>query len=103
MPDWKELVQKRIASLRLDAPGEANLAEELAQHLEDHYRELLSGGATEEEAYQTTIAELNDIYPLGAALDKSQRMATHDAALAGDGKRGNFIEDLWRDLRYALR
>ena len=103
MPDWKSLVRERIAPLRLEAAGETDLTEELAQHLEDHYRELRSGGASEEEAYQNAISELNDVYPLRAELERSQRMAKHDAVPVGDVRRANFIEDLWRDLRYALR
>ena len=103
MPDWKSLVRERIAPLRLEAAGEADLTEELAQHLEDHYRELCSGGASEEEAYQNALSELNDIYPLRAELERSQRMAKLDAVPVGDVRRANFIEDLWRDLRYALR
>jgi predicted permease len=103
MPDWKSLVRGRIAPLRLDAAGEADLTEELAEHLEDHYRELCSGGASEEEAYRNTISELNDMCPLRAELERSQRMAKLDAVPVGDVRRANFIEDLWRDLRYALR
>ena len=30
-------------------------------------------------------------------------MPKYDAVPAGDSKPGNFMEDLWRDLRYALR
>src|SRR5438552_11963200 len=30
-------------------------------------------------------------------------MAKYDAVPVGDAKPGNFIEDLWRDLRYAAR
>ena len=52
MPDWKSLVRERLAPLRLKPTAESDLAEELAQHLEDRYRELRSGGASEEEAYR---------------------------------------------------
>ncbi len=103
MPDWKSLVRQRLASLRLEASAEAELSEELSQHLEDRYRELCTGGASEEEAYQKAISELDDMYPVRAGLQRSQRMAKHDAVPAGDVRAGNFMEDLWRDLRYALR
>ena len=103
MPDWKSLVRERLAPLRMKATAESALAEELAQHLEDHYRELVSGGASEEEASQDAVSELDDMYPLQAELERSQRMAKYDAVPAGDIKPGNFMEDLWRDLRYAVR
>jgi len=43
MPDLQRLVQERIAPLHLEAGAEADLAEELTQHLVDRYRELRSG------------------------------------------------------------
>jgi predicted permease len=103
MPDWKSLVRERLRSLPLNAVAEADLTEEFALHLEDLYRELISSGATEEYAYQKTMSELGDLVPLQAALERSQRMSEHDAVPAGDPDRGNFLEDLWRDFRYAIR
>jgi predicted permease len=103
MPDWKSLVRERLRSLPLNAVAESDLTEEFALHLEDQYRELLDSGATEEDAYQQTISELDDVIPLQAALERSQRMAKYDAVPVGDARPGNFIEDLWRDLRYAVR
>jgi predicted ATPase len=67
MADWKALVRTRLTQLRLTASAESDLADELAQHLEDRYRELRSGGASEEEAHQRTIAELEDMYPIRPA------------------------------------
>jgi putative ABC transport system permease protein len=103
MADWKTLVRTRLAPLRMKPQAEAELADELAQHLEDSFRELRSGGASEEDAYTRTIAQLDDVQPLRAGLDRSQRMEIHDAVPAGDANRGAPLEDLWRDLRYAAR
>lgn len=103
MPDFRNVVRERIASLRLAATAEPDLAEEIAQHLEDRYRELRSGGATEEEAYRKATSELDDMYLMEAGFKRSQRMPKHDAVPAGDVSRGNFIADLWRDLRYTCR
>ena len=75
MPDWRSLVRERIAPLRLEPARETDLTEELAQHLEDHYRDLRAGGVSEEEAHQNATLELNDIYPLRAELERSRRMA----------------------------
>jgi predicted permease len=103
MPDWKNLIRDRIAPLRLNGTAESDLAEELAQHLEDCYRESRSGGASEDEAYQRAISELDDIHALRAALERNQQMPKHDAVPAGDARPSHFMEDLWRDLRYAFR
>ncbi len=103
MADWRKIVQDRIASLHLKGSTEADLSEELAQHLEDRYRELRSGGAGEEEAYAKAFSELDDLYPLRKALARSDYVERCDARAAGDAKTGNFTEDLWRDLRYTGR
>src|SRR5437763_14583064 len=103
MPDWKSIVRNRIAHLRLAGPAESDLADELTQHLEDRYRELCGSGASEEEAYQKAISELHDMHPLRAESERGRRMAKYDTAPEGDVSRGNFMEDLWRDLRYAVR
>jgi len=89
--------------LRLTAAAESDLTDELAQHLEDHFRELRSGGAGEEEAYEKTISELDDIRPLRAGQDRSQRIPKYDAIPAGDARSRSLMDDLARDLRYAAR
>jgi len=102
MPDWKRIVRERIAAARPEAAGEMDLEEEIAQHLEDRYLELRSGGASEADAYRSTLSELDDMYPMQVGLGRNQRMAKHEP-IPGDARRGNFLDDLWRDLRYAVR
>jgi hypothetical protein len=40
MVDWKHEITQRLAELKLEPTGEAEIVEELAQHLEDRYQEL---------------------------------------------------------------
>ncbi|MGH9665539.1 MAG: ABC transporter permease, partial [Bryobacteraceae bacterium] len=103
MPDWKSLVRERIAALRLEPSAEESLVEEFAQHLEACYRERRSGGASDEEACRIALSELDDVYPMRAEFERSGRLSKNDPVRAGDVKSGNFLEDVWRDLRYALR
>src|SRR5919109_2861238 len=103
MVDWGQVVRTRLADLRLTASAESELTEEVAQHLEDLQRELQSGGATNEEAYRKTISELDDICALRTGIDRSQRMAKHEAVPIGDATSRSFIDDLQRDLRHAGR
>ena len=67
MPDWKKEIRARLARLRLHPTREAEIAEELAQHLDDRYEQALSAGATEEEAYRAALLELTegDLLALG--------------------------------------
>src|SRR6185312_7019539 len=86
----------------LKAEAEADVAQELEQHLEDTYRALLSAGASEEEAYRKTLAELDDTHPLHTAFKRSDYMPT-TSDNPGNFLPGNFLEDFWRDVRYAFR
>jgi predicted permease len=97
MPEWKRLIRERLAPLHLKAEAEADVAQELEQHLEDTYRALLSAGASDEEAYRRTLAELDDTYPLRTAFKRSDYMPA-----TGDNS-GNFLDNFWRDVRYAFR
>src|SRR5437879_4333037 len=103
MPDIKKIVKERVASLGLEPAAEQNLAEELAQHLEDRYQELTSGGMNEEEACRKTAAELDDMYPLRRELVARRHMRGYEAVAAGDTRGGNFIGELWRDVHYVMR
>jgi predicted permease len=103
MPDFRKIVRERIAPLGLTPDAESDLTEELAQHLADHYQELRSGGATEEAAFQSAISELDDLYHMKVELARNQRMPKHEPVPVGDQPRGNFLADLWRDVRYTLR
>ena len=103
MPDWKKIVRDRIVPLRLEGAAESNLIEEVSQHLEDRYHELCVGGISESEAYQKTIAELDDLHPLEPKLERTPRLGKYDAVPVGDSRPGNVVEDLWRDLCYAFR
>lgn len=103
MPEWKRVVKTRLASLRLDGASEECLAEELAQHLDDHHQELCQGGMAPDEADRLTLAELDDLYPLRVEIERTRRM-THDSSIVpGSVSPALLLEDLVRDIRFALR
>ena len=56
MPDWKPHIRSRLASLRLTSSRESEIVEELSQHLEDRWRELVASGASEDEATALALA-----------------------------------------------
>jgi len=103
MPDWKNLIRNRIAPLRLTPAAEADLAEELAQHLEDRYRELIESGIDETEASRQAAAELEDDSAIRGLVKSSRRMARTEPVPAGAGRSGNWFLDVARDLRFAGR
>jgi hypothetical protein len=44
MPEWKPEILRRLAPLKLSPAREGEIAEEIAQHLDDRYHELLAAG-----------------------------------------------------------
>jgi hypothetical protein len=63
---------------------EAEIVEELVQHLEDRYQELLAAGANEPQAYAATLAEIQGHELLVREL---RRAAVSRRSLLGPGGR----------------
>ncbi len=103
MPDWKSQIRWRVTKLKLEPLREAAIVEELAQHLDDAYAELLAGGATEAEAYQQTLAELSGNELLRRELRRLERPSDLEPIVPGINRRTNMIASLWQDLRYGAR
>src|SRR5215475_3616903 len=103
MPEWKQEIRQRLASLNLAPAREAEIAEELAQHLDDLYAELRAGGATEEEAVRAALAELSERELLQQGLRRVESQVEQEPIALGSNRRSNMIADLWQDLRYAMR
>jgi predicted permease len=103
MRDWSGEVVRRLASLKLPPAREAEIVEEVAQHLEDRYQELVAAGATEEEARRVALAELNEEDLLARGLRQLEREAKREPLVPGGGGRGSFLATIWQDIRYGLR
>jgi hypothetical protein len=102
VPQWKEEIKQRLATLKLAPTREAEIVEEMAQHLEDRYQELLYDGASEAEARQATLAELSENHLLVHEMRRVTRAAPQEPPILGsEGK--NILSGLWQDLRYATR
>ena len=59
MPDWRRLVRARLNGLDLPPADEIAIVDELAQHIEDRYRDLCSAGKPEEDALAESLQELD--------------------------------------------
>ena len=102
MPDWAEHIRSRLSSLRLSPTREAEVVEELSQHLEDRWRELVGGGASEDEAVRLALAGFHEGNLL-AKLMASLQQAQAPAPITPGVSTGYALRDLWQDLRYASR
>ena len=102
MLNWKEEIRQRLEGLKLDPTREAEMVEELSQHLEDRYRELLSGGAADDQARSVALAELAESELLAQELRRVERQVSQEPVVLGAGRK-NLVADLWQDLRYGIR
>ena len=58
MPDWHRHLDTIISPEQLDAARLAEVAEEIAEHLDDRYHALLAEGVTGADAEQQVLSEL---------------------------------------------
>ena len=103
MPDWKEEITRQLAGLNLLPAREAEIVEEVEQHLDDRYRELLAGGATEDEARRTALGEIGEERLLAKGLESVEHQETREPVVQGAKEKGNILAGLWRDTRYGVR
>ena len=97
MAAWRDEIRRRLANARMSPAREAEVIEELAQHLQDRYDELRAAGADDSTARATALAELDE---------DSQWPAGADASLLfpSDCRGGATMRSvLWQDVRYAVR
>ena len=102
MPEWAPHLRARLSSLRLSPHREDEIVEELSQHLEDRWRELVAAGASDDEATRLALADFRDGNLLARYLAPLQQarvpVAVTPGVAAGPGVRG-----IWQDVQYATR
>src|SRR5262245_14077036 len=98
MHDWHSEVHARLAALRLKPEREADIVDEIAQHLAERYRDAMSAGASPDEATRAALAE----FRAGNAL--AQRIAALKQAHAAAAPRlGAPTGHLLAELRHGMR
>ena len=101
MPDWRKEIRSFMTNLKADPTRESEIVEELSQHLNDRYQELIAGGMTEEQSYQSVMAEFNG-GKLAGELRRSLKQRPRSVT-PGEPVRGNRLAELWQNLRYGAR
>ena len=102
MPDWAPELRARLSSLDLPPEREAEIVEELSQHLGERWQELVAGGSSPEEATRVALAELGGSYALARELGPL-RQARASSPPPPAAATGHVLGDLWLDAKYALR
>ena len=101
MPDWENEIREALSQLALRPEREAEIVEELGQHLEDRYEDLLLQGYAEDKAVQKTLSEFRQSEMI-RDLRRLERAYSEPVEL-GQELRSNRAAGLWQDLRYAFR
>jgi hypothetical protein len=102
MHDWQSEVRARLAPLDLKPEREADIVDEISQHLAERYREAMSAGASKDEATRLTLAEFRAGNVLAQHIAELKQ-AHAPAAVTAGATTGHLLADLVQDLRYAAR
>ena len=102
MPEWRDEIQRRLAGLGLEPAREDEIIEEMSQHLDDRYAELVAGGASDQAAYEAALIELQEGQFLAEELRRLER-PSRIVPVLGEPKGVMMISDVGQDLRYGLR
>ena len=91
-----------MSSLQLSPTRESEIVEELSQHLDDRWRELIAGGASPDEATRLTLAQFRG----GDVLAKYMaplRQAHAPSPITPGAPTEHVLAALVQNLRYAAR
>jgi len=101
MPDWTSEIRAAIANLNLDAARESAIVEELAQHLNEKYQELLDSGVSAEQAGRKVLEELNEDKLKSELLTAFK--SEPPCLPPGGHERSGFFAAIGKDVRLAAR
>ena len=99
---WAHEVRTRLSSLRLSPTREAEIVDELSQHLDERYRELIAGGTPPEDATRLALGEFRSGNVLAQHM-APLRQAHAPAPDTPGAPAGYLLTAFWQDLRYAAR
>jgi predicted permease len=102
MPEWTATLRARLASLSLSPAREAEIVEELSQHLDQRYDELRAGGTSEAEARRLAMEELLDRDALADRLRGLRQAHSAPPIVPGAASRSP-LDGLRQDFRYTAR
>lgn len=113
MPDWVGYVRENLPLPPMRRQREDKIIRQLAEQMEDCYREAIAGGSTEEEAESEARAHITDWEKLAAQIAREERphiqsrmerrAESVEVALRQEGGGWALLADFGMDLRYALR
>ena len=101
MRDWNAIVRAHLGPLPLDPAREADVIDELAQHVAQAHADLVAAGVADDEALQRALQPLSSHQRL--AIDIARADRPRPAAPPPPPAAGGFVTGLIRDLQYGTR
>jgi predicted permease len=102
MPEWKPEILRRLAPLKLSPSREQEIAEEIAQHLDDRYQEFLDAGDSPDSAFRAALDDLKDEDLLARNLQSVESDSYREPIALGNSG-GSWFAGIFQDIRYAFR
>jgi predicted permease len=102
-PDFRSEVRLRVARLNLEPTREAAIVEEMAQHLEQRFDDLLLQGSSPAAARASVLRELSEGTRLEKDLLTVERQVRFEPAPPPAPSLRGTLSGVSKDLRYALR
>jgi putative ABC transport system permease protein len=102
MHDWKPEILRRLAPLKLSPVREAEIVDEIEQHLDDRYQDLLADGLSPDSAFRAALDELKD-EDLFARNLQSVETDLYREPLAPGKAGGTLFAGILQDIRYSFR
>jgi putative ABC transport system permease protein len=98
MPEWIRHMRWRLAPLALSPAREAEIIEEMSQHLDQRYEELRNYGRDDADARRQVLEELDR----RVLIDEMRSLrASHTTPSVPPGASHRIAPgDVWQDVRY---
>jgi len=103
MPEWRTEIRARLAALGLRPERELEIVEEVAQHLDDRYREMCARGVGAADAEAGAWLELDQDDVLAREVARVERPQPLELPPPGAPARGRWVTALWQDVRMSAR
>src|SRR5687768_14778600 len=101
MPDWRPLVDRRLAEIGIPPVRRIEILAEVETYVQDRYDEFLAAGHLSDESRRLALEELKPD-DFARELARIEHRSLADPPPLGSPRR-TLLTTLWQDLRYALR
>ena len=104
MPDWRAEIRSRLTVGNIHPANEAEIVEELGQHLEDQFADLRSRGVSDAQATASLLEQLDaQGFPRDLLARHRARAGIPPAIVVGRNDLRGLLSSAWQDVRYGFR